>query len=128
MSGTKRILIVEDEPNNQVLIQKVLTKMGYEWDCVGDGAEAVARAAAQDYALVLMDLSLPGIDGWQAARLIRESGSQTPIIATSAHAMPADRQRAAAAGCNEYITKPYNLTELRAAIVRFAPLCGSQHL
>ncbi|MCA1595387.1 MAG: response regulator, partial [Chloroflexi bacterium] len=125
MTGAGRILIVEDEPNNQVLLQKVLTRMGYQWDCVANGEEAVARAAAESYALVLMDLSLPGIDGWQATRSIRESGNATPIIATSAHAMAADKALAAAAGCNEYITKPYNLAELRRTIERYVPLCDT---
>ncbi|HET6383424.1 MAG TPA: diguanylate cyclase [Armatimonadota bacterium] len=121
-----RILIVEDEPNNQALLQKVLSRMGYEWICVSDGREAVSQVASQRFALVLMDLSLPGMDGWQATRLIRASGNDIPIVVTTAHAMAADRGRASDAGCDSYLTKPFNLTELRRIIENFAPLPGAR--
>lgn len=122
MEASRRILIVEDEPNNQVLLQKVLTRMGYEWLCVDDGLKAVAAAAAGTFALILMDMSLPEMDGWQATRLIRESGNRTPIIATSAHAMVGDQQKALDAGCNEYVTKPFDLPTLRKTVAKYAPI------
>ncbi|MDQ2731283.1 MAG: response regulator [Armatimonadota bacterium] len=119
-----RVLIVEDEPNNQVLLQKVLTRLGYAWECVDDGVKAVAAAAAGDFALILMDMSLPEMDGWQATRLIREAGNKVPIVATSAHAMVGDQQKALGAGCNEYVTKPFDLPTLRKTVTKYAPLEG----
>ena len=121
-AASARILIVEDEPNNQILIQKILSRMGYDWVCVGDGAEAVSRVASREFALVLLDLSLPGMDGWEATRRIRESGNDVPIVATSAHAMAVDKERAVAVGCNEFVTKPFNLPELRRTIQKYVPL------
>ena len=119
-----RVLVVEDEPNNQVLLQKILTRMGLGWECVSDGASAIERAAAQDYDLILMDLSLPKVDGWDATRAIRAAGSNVPIIATSAHAMVGDRQKALDAGCTAYMAKPFNLTDLRAVIRNYVGETG----
>ena len=119
-----RVLIVEDEPNNQILLQKVLTRMGCEWVCAGDGDAAIAEVAAGDFALILMDLSLPGLDGWSAIQAIRGSGKMVAIVATSAHAMLSDKQRAASLGCNDYITKPFNLGELRRIVEKYVVIAG----
>jgi CheY-like chemotaxis protein len=113
------ILIVEDEPNNRLLLQKLLSRMGHEWVCAINGLEAVEQATSRRFDLILMDLSLPEMDGWEATRAIRTSGIEVPIIATSAHAMRGDQERAIDAGCSEYITKPFDLVALRETVGKY---------
>jgi two-component system cell cycle response regulator DivK len=103
----KRILIVEDvELNLDLLIQ--LLEDDYELVIAGDGARAVEMAAAIMPDLILMDMSLPVMDGWEATRTIKANAQlqHIPVIGLSAHAMSGDRQKALAAGCDDYLTKP----------------------
>lgn len=103
----KRILIVEDvEFNLDLLIQ--LLEDDYKLSIAGDGARAVEMAAAETPDLILMDMSLPVMDGWEATRTIKANASlhHIPVIGLSAHAMSGDRQKALAAGCDDYLTKP----------------------
>lgn len=103
-----RILVVEDIEDNLELFRDVLQIAGYDVVCCSDGLTAVQLATMGRPDLILMDVSLPGIDGHEATRRIRADPAtrRTPIIAVTAHAMPADRERALAAGCTAYLAKP----------------------
>jgi CheY-like chemotaxis protein len=107
-----KILIVEDNEMNRDMLTRRLQRRGYEVEGAIDGADAVARAGSAD--LVLMDLNLPVLDGFEATRQIKSSPStrEVPVIALSAHAMAEDRDRALAAGCDDFDTKPVDLDRL----------------
>ena len=113
MDDTKKqvIMAVEDNEDNRDLIVKVLSHRGYEVVGVGDGSEALARLAEVDPDLILMDINLPGMDGYEVTRRIRhdEDFSRVPIVALTAHAMHGDREKSLAAGCNAYVSKPINV-------------------
>jgi two-component system cell cycle response regulator DivK len=113
-----RILYVEDNDDNVYMLRSRLERKGIEVIVANDGAEGIATAERERPDLILMDLSLPVIDGWEAARRLKSApDTQTiPIIALSAHAMAGDRERALAAGCDDYDTKPVNLRGLMAKI------------
>lgn len=103
-----RILVVEDMEDNMVLFRDVLQIAGYDVLCCSDGLTAVHYATTGLPHLILIDISLPGIDGHEATRRIRAypPTNQIPIIAITAHAMPIDRERALEAGCTAYLAKP----------------------
>lgn len=109
-----RILLVEDNKLNRDMLQRRLARHGYQVAIAVDGAEALRMAAAQSPDLVLMDMSLPEIDGWDATRRLKgdERTRSIPVIALTAHAMPEDRQRTLAAGCDEYHAKPIDFRQL----------------
>ena len=106
------ILYVEDNEDNVYMLSSRLQRRGFEIIVARDGAEGVAMAGRERPDLVLMDLSLPVIDGWEATRQIKAAASGTPVIALSAHAMAGDREKALAAGCDDYDTKPVDLPRL----------------
>jgi len=108
------ILIVEDNDLNREMLSRRLTRRGYAITLAEDGEQGVASVRAAPPDLILMDLSLPGIDGCEAARLIKADPAtrHVPVIALTAHAMAADRERALAAGCDDFDTKPVDLTRL----------------
>ena len=110
------ILLVEDNEMNRDMLSRRLARKGFTVDLAVDGAEGIAKAAGGGYDLVLMDMSLPEIDGWEATRRIRatDGGRTVPIIALTAHAMQGDREKALDAGCNDYDTKPVELDRLLA--------------
>lgn len=103
----KTILIVEDAELNVDLLTQLLED-DYKLLIANDGAQGVAMAEQNDPDLILMDISLPIMDGYEATRKIRERLQSTPIIGLSAHAMSGDAERAREAGCNDYMTKPLN--------------------
>ena len=109
-----RILLVEDNEMNRDMLSRRLVRKGYEVSIAVDGLQAVALTAEKKPDLVLMDLSLPEIDGWEATRRIKAdpSTSGIPIIALTAHAMVGDRERALEAGCDDFDTKPVDLQRL----------------
>jgi CheY-like chemotaxis protein len=109
-----RILLVEDNEMNRDMLSRRLERKGYEVLLAVDGEEAVARAISEAPDLVLMDIGLPGIDGFEATRRIRQtpSGATLPIIALTAHAMSGDREKALEAGCDDYDTKPIEMERL----------------
>ncbi len=113
-----RILLVEDNEMNRDMLSRRLQKKGYEVSMALDGRQGVEMAKSGGYDLVLMDMSLPEIDGWEATRQLRATPeTQTvPIIGLTAHAMAGDRDKALAAGCNDYDTKPVELPRLLAKI------------
>jgi CheY-like chemotaxis protein len=118
-----RILLVEDNPENRDMLSRRLIRRGYQMQFAMDGAEAVRMAQAELPDLVLMDLSLPVMDGWEAtSRLKADPATRAiPVIALTAHAMVGDRERAIAAGADDYDTKPVDLDRLLEKIVRLAP-------
>ena len=113
-----RILLVEDNEMNRDMLSRRLVRKGFEVDMAVDGKAGVERAQAGNYDLILMDMSLPEIDGWEATRQVRaaETGTRVPIIALTAHAMSGDREKAMAAGCDDYDTKPVELERLLGKI------------
>jgi len=117
----KRILIVEDNPDNRILITDVLVSMNYEVLIAEDGHEGVQQAEMHLPDLILMDLSLPKLDGWNAARAIkaRPELAHIPIVALTAHAMVGDREKALHAGCDDYVSKPIDLRELSSKLRHF---------
>jgi two-component system, cell cycle response regulator DivK len=119
--GKQRILVVEDNPDNMTLIVDMLESMNYEVIPAGNGQKGMELAASDNPDLILMDLSLPVMDGWTAARNLKADPSlnHIPVIALSAHAMPGDRERALEAGCDEYLAKPINVSELTIVLAKF---------
>lgn len=112
-----RILLVEDNEMNRDMLSRRLTKRGFEIELAVDGQEGVTKALAGRPDLILLDMSLPVIDGWEAARRIRAAeGPRIPIIALTAHAMSDDRNKAIDAGCDEFDTKPVDLPRLLGKI------------
>jgi len=113
-----KILYVEDNDDNVYVVKHRLGRLGYTILVASDGEQGVALAKAEQPDLILMDLSLPVVDGWEATRRIKadESTRRIPVLALSAHAMTEDRAQALAAGCDDYDTKPIDLPRLRAKI------------
>lgn len=118
-----RILLIEDNEMNRDMLSRRLARRGYEIEIAVDGVEGVARALEGGWDLILMDMSLPEIDGWEATRRIRAAGDvgRMPIIALTAHAMSGDRDKALEAGCNDYDTKPVDLERLLGKIGALLP-------
>lgn len=109
-----RVLVVEDNRDNMTLIVDVLSSMNYVVIQALDGQDGIDKAAQEKPDLILMDLSLPKVDGWTATRQIKANPElqKIPVIALTAHAMVGDREKALDAGCDDYVTKPINLPEL----------------
>jgi two-component system cell cycle response regulator DivK len=114
----ERILVVEDNMDTYELVHFILEKNGFETFLAMNGRDGVNAAFKQKPDLILMDLSMPEMDGWTATGLIKKAKetASIPLIALTAHALPGDRQRAMDAGCDEYITKPMDLDDLVEAI------------
>jgi signal transduction histidine kinase/DNA-binding NarL/FixJ family response regulator len=106
------ILVAEDNPANQFLIQAVLTKLGLQVTLAVDGAEAVEKAATASFDLILMDIQMPNLNGFQATQILKKKGVRTPIVAMTAHAMEGDRQKCINAGCDDYLPKPVNKNKM----------------
>ena len=117
MPGDK-ILVVDDDPAVLEVLSRFLQKKGYEVLLALDGEEGVAKARAEHPALILMDLSLPGMDGWEATRQIKadQQTGAIPVIALTAHALTSDRDQAMAAGCDDFDTKPVEFGRLLVKI------------
>jgi len=118
-----KILYVEDNDDNVYVVRNRLGRAGFTVVVATDAEQGLALAASERPDLILMDLGLPGIDGWEATRRLK-AGADTrhiPIIAVSAHAMSGDREKALAAGCDDYDTKPIDFARLREKIQRLLP-------
>lgn len=121
------ILIVEDNEDNRAIYRTILTYGGFTVIEAVDGEEAIERARRDQPSLILMDISIPKIDGWQATRTLKLDAStmRIPIIALTAHALPSDRERADQAGCDGYLAKPVEprrvLDEVRRILDRAFP-------
>ena len=113
-----KILLVEDNEMNRDMLSRRLERRGYEVVIAVDGAEGVDKAGTEAPALILMDMSLPGVDGWDATRRIKATPAtrSIPVIALTAHAMSGDREKAVEAGCDDFDTKPVDLARLLGKI------------
>ena len=109
-----KILLVEDNEMNRDMLSRRLTRKGYQVVMAFDGAQGVAMARSETPDLILMDMSLPVLSGWDATRDLKANPAtqRIPVIALSAHAMAADREQAMQAGCDDYDTKPIELSRL----------------
>ena len=119
------ILYVEDNPDNMLLVQRALESRGYKLLKAENGLKGVAMAEAEDVNLILLDINLPDIDGYEVARRIRSSPKHAlayvPIIAVTANALKGDAEKALSAGCDVYMSKPINIRELWARVEAFVP-------
>ncbi|WP_043203786.1 hybrid sensor histidine kinase/response regulator [Pseudomonas putida] len=125
-AGRARILLVEDNPVNQLVAKGMLAKLGCQVQLATQGAEALEQLELDDFDLVLMDCNMPVMDGYEASRRIRQSGRwpDLPIVALTANAMPEERERCRAAGMNDYLAKPFRREELLALVDHWVPLNG----
>lgn len=119
--GDQEVLLVEDNPVNQTVIEAMLRSLGYRVTLVGDGAQAVQRFDARRFSAVLMDCRLPVMDGYEATRQIRRHMPQngTPIIALTANALQGDREACLQAGMNDYLAKPFKRADLERVLLRW---------
>ncbi|WP_054899905.1 ATP-binding protein [Pseudomonas sp. NBRC 111131] len=119
----QRVLLVEDNPVNQSVIEAMLRSLGLEVSVAHDGAQAVEQVSQQHFAAILMDCRLPQVDGYEATRRIRRlpNGGQLPIIALTANALQGDRERCMAAGMDDYLSKPFRRTDLQRVLQRWLP-------
>ena len=119
-----KILYVEDNDDNIYLITRRLGRSGFEVIVAKDGEEGIAMARSEAPSLILMDLDLPVVDGWEATRRLKASAEtrHIPVIAVSAYAMVGDRKRALAAGCDDFISKPVDLKALLDGIKSLLPV------
>ncbi|MBD2152028.1 response regulator [Pseudanabaena sp. FACHB-1277] len=115
------ILVVEDAPDNQVLVEQVFQDSGYLVTCIQDGQAALDWLEVNHPDLILLDLSLPEVDGWEIARQLKASDRTfaIPIIALTAHAMKGDREAAIASGCDDYLTKPIDIDLLESVVTQW---------
>jgi len=113
-----KILLVEDDEMNRDMLSRRLIKRGYEVAIAVDGEQGVEMAGSESPDIILMDMSLPGIDGWTATRQVKAADATRgiPVIALTAHAMAGDREKALEAGCDEFDTKPVELQRLLGKI------------
>ncbi|HME10456.1 MAG TPA: response regulator [Bryobacteraceae bacterium] len=119
-----RILLVEDNELSRDMLARRLARSGFAILLAVDGQQAVETVRQQKPDLVLMDMSLPSLDGWSATRLLKADPltANIPVIALTAHAMIGDREKAIEAGCDEFATKPVDLPKLLEAIAKFLPV------
>ncbi|WP_085627181.1 MULTISPECIES: response regulator [unclassified Pseudomonas] len=124
--GRARILLVEDNPVNQLVAKGMLAKLGCQVQLATQGAEALELLEQDEFDLVLMDCNMPVMDGYEASRRIRQSGRwpDLPIVALTANAMPEERERCRAAGMNDYLAKPFRREELLALVDHWVPVNG----
>jgi len=116
-----KVLVAEDVKTNQMLIKRLLEKSGFEVTVVKDGNEAMQKALTHKFDLILMDIQMPNMNGYEATKALRKQGIKTPIIALTAYAMKGDDKKCIAAGCDEYLTKPIDRRELLKTISKYLP-------
>jgi len=121
MSG--RVLVAEDNPSNQKLVSILLQKMGLEVAMVDDDQAAVDKiAAGETFDVILMDMQMPVMNGYDATRQLRANGCKLPIIALTANAMMGDEDKCLSAGCDAYLSKPIDRAKLSELIGRYIPV------
>ncbi|MDX1419625.1 MAG: response regulator transcription factor [Rubricoccaceae bacterium] len=130
MASAASILVVEDDPDLQDLLELHLGDLGYRVDLVGDGREGLDRARVGDYALVILDRMLPGLEGLEVCRRLRDEGIPTPVLMLTARGEEADKVAGLDGGADDYVTKPFAIRELLArvgALIRRRRLDGTEH-
>jgi two-component system cell cycle response regulator DivK len=119
------ILYIEDNPDNRLLVKRALEARGYQFVGAQNGLEGLDQTSTRQPDIILLDINLPDIDGYEVARRIRASNTPytayVPIIAVTANALKGDAEKALAAGCNVYMSKPINIRELWARVEAFLP-------
>jgi CheY-like chemotaxis protein len=128
-----RILLVEDDTVNLLMTKSLLSRAGYHVDDASNGSEAIQALEKNDYSAVLMDCMMPVLNGYEATLIIRNPASAVrnhtvPVIALTANAMQEDRDRCLAAGMNDYLAKPIELTEMLAMLEKWLPFTTVQGL
>jgi two-component system cell cycle response regulator DivK len=120
---TKRILIVEDQEDNRAILRDLLSQAGYDLIEAADGGQGVDLAQKERPDLILMDIQLPVIDGYEATRRIKGNAAlkAIPIIAVTSYALSGDEAKARAAGCDGYVTKPFSPRQLLAKVREYMP-------
>jgi two-component system, cell cycle response regulator DivK len=120
---SRRILVVEDQEDNQQILYDLLTKAGYEVAQAMDGPAALVAVTAQRPDLILMDIQLPSLDGYDVTRRLKSDPAlrSIPIIVVTSYALSGDEAKARAAGCDSYVTKPYNPRQLLAKVREYLP-------
>ena len=120
---SKRILVVEDHEDNRRILRDLLTASGFELIEAVSGEDGIIEAEREQPDLILMDIQLPGLDGYETTRRIRAipSLAKTPIIAVTSYALSGDEPRALAAGCDAYVTKPFSPRALLAKVREYLP-------
>jgi two-component system, cell cycle response regulator DivK len=123
---THNILYIEDNPDNMMLVRRALEARGYKLLHAANGIQGVDIAETEDVDLILLDINLPDIDGYEVARRLRSNGKReltsVPIIAVTANALKGDAEKALEAGCDVYMSKPINIRELWARVEAFVPM------
>ena len=117
-----KVLVVEDHKNIRLLMEKLLTRFGFDVTLAEDGQQAVEKVLQESFDIVLMDIRMPVLNGFEATERLRDKGVTTPIIAVTAHAMKGDRERCLEAGCDDYISKPFDQEELRRTLSKYVPV------
>jgi two-component system, cell cycle response regulator DivK len=123
---TKRILIVEDQEDNRIILRRLLSKAGYDLIEAMNGEDGVALALSMRPDLILMDIQLPVMDGYEATRRIKSNAelNSIPVIAVTSYALSGDEARARAAGCDAYVAKPFSPRQLLAKVREYLPKEG----
>lgn len=125
MTQTHNVLYVEDNPDNTMLVRRALEARGYKLMHAPTGVKGITMAEAEEVDLILLDINLPDIDGYEVARRLRSSSKRElasiPIIAVTANALKGDAEKALDAGCDVYMSKPINIRELWARVEAFVP-------
>jgi len=103
----RKVLVAEDQATNLKLICIHLEKLGFDVHAVSNGQEAIDAALAEPFDLIVLDMQMPQVSGYEAAQRLRQEGLETPILAMTAHAMTGDREKCLRAGCTEYLAKPF---------------------
>ena len=114
-----RVLVIEDDKTNQLVLSLLLEKMGLEVTVANDGHEAVEEAQEESFDLIFMDMEMPKLSGYEATEMLRAKGVKGPIIALTGHAMKGDREKCIRAGCDDYFAKPISYSMLHKIITKY---------
>ncbi len=116
-----KILYIEDNPDNVLLVRRALEARGYTFTWARNGVQGIEMVTSEQPDLILLDINLPDIDGYEVARRLRANGVSLPVIAITANALKGDAEKALAAGCDVYMSKPINIRELWTRVTTYLP-------